>query len=71
MAPSKQTTVVCSKNCGPEPVNGTGSGNRKNARAVPKCPEGYSRTQAVLHSMFMEDAGGHMLDSGDYYGRMG
>lgn len=71
MAPSKQTTVVCSKNCGSEPGNGTGSGNRKNARAVPKCPEGYSRTQAVLHSMFMEDAGGHMLDSGDYYGRMG
>ena len=34
------------------------------------CPERYTETQAVLHGMFMEDVGGHMLDSGDAYGRI-
>ena len=65
MAPSKQTTVVCSPG-----TEGSGPGGKKT-RAAPRCPDGYSRTQKVLHSMFMEDAGGHMLDSGDFYGRAG
>lgn len=36
----------------------------------PACPERYTETQAVLHSMFMENVGGHILDSGDSYGRV-
>ena len=49
---------------------GAGNGSTSAATA-PKCPERYTRTQAVLHSMFTEKVGGHFLDSGDTYGRFG
>ena len=39
---------------------------------APACPKRYdNKTQAVLHGMFMERIGGHILDSGDAYGRLG
>ena len=53
-------------------VEGRGpSGAPGGTSTAPACPERYTETQAVLHGMFMEEAGGHVLDSGDAYGRNG
>ena len=48
-----------------------GGEGRGTSSTAPQCPERYTEAQAVLHSMFMEESGWHMLDSGDAYGRIG
>lgn len=62
MSASTQTIEVGSQ--GPAGAPGGSS-------TAPACPERYTETQAVLHGMFMEEAGSHVLDSGDLYGRNG
>ena len=62
MSASTQTIVASSQ--GPAGAPGGTS-------TAPACPKGYTETQAVLHGMFMEEAGSHILDSGDLYGRNG
>ena len=59
---SASTQTIASSGRGPA---GAPGGSTK----APACPERYTETQAVLHGMFMEEAGSHFLDSGDSYGR--
>ena len=60
---SASTQTIASSGRGPA---GAPGGSTK----APACPERYTETQAVLHGMFMEDVGSHILDSGDLYGRV-
>lgn len=71
---TQQTTKIGSGTSGTKADaagSGSGSGGGRGPAPALECPGRYSPTQAVLHGMFTEKVAGHILDSGDFYGRLG